>query len=78
MQVGLTVARRPRFHTRIKALPGGQRPKTVRYQACSIEENVFLHPTSFVSRLAPEFVVYNELIQTTRLYIRGVTSVKET
>lgn len=72
------VARRLRSHMRIKALPEGQRPKAVRYQACPIEENVFLHPTSSVARLAPEFVVYNELIQTSRPYMRGVTSVKPT
>lgn len=72
------VARRLRSHMRIKALPEGQRPKAVRYQACPVEENVFLHPASSVARLAPEFVVYNELIQTSRPYMRGVTSVKPT
>lgn len=72
------IARRLRSHMKLKALPEGQRPKAVRYQACSVEENVFLHPTSSVARLAPEFVVYNELIQTSRPYMRGVTSVKPT
>lgn len=48
----------------------------VRYQACMVEETVFLHRWSSVSNSAPEFLVYTELIQTRRPYMHGVTSVK--
>ncbi|XP_024192855.1 ATP-dependent RNA helicase DEAH13 isoform X2 [Rosa chinensis] len=48
----------------------------VRYQACMVEETVFLHRWSSVSNAAPEFLVYTELIQTRRPYMHGVTSVK--
>ncbi|KAL6204305.1 hypothetical protein ACLB2K_021573 [Fragaria x ananassa] len=48
----------------------------VRYQACMVEETVFLHRWSAVSNAAPEFLVYTELIQTRRPYMHGVTSVK--
>ncbi|KAH9313575.1 hypothetical protein KI387_022202, partial [Taxus chinensis] len=72
------VARRLRAHKTIKtSLEGqGQRTRVVKYQACFVEDVVFLHRISSVARLAPEFVVYNELIHTTRPYMRGVTCVK--
>lgn len=50
--------------------------KAVRYQACAVEETVFLHPASALAKEAPEFVVYNEIISTGRPYMWGVTAVK--
>ncbi|KAG0620842.1 hypothetical protein M758_4G248800 [Ceratodon purpureus] len=52
--------------------------KAIRYQACAVEETVFLHPASALSREAPEFVVYNEIISTGRPYMWGVTGVQAT
>lgn len=49
--------------------------KVLAYRACSSEEPVFLHPSSSISKEAPEFVVYNELVSTSRTYMRGVSGV---
>ncbi|KAI4354890.1 hypothetical protein L6164_003715 [Bauhinia variegata] len=48
----------------------------IRYQSCTVEEIVFLHRWSAVSVAAPEFLVYNELLQTKRPYMHGVTAVE--
>ena len=45
---------------------GDQKAHAVRYQSCMVKETVFLHHWSSVSRSAPEFLVYSELIQTKR------------
>ncbi|CAN4108398.1 unnamed protein product [Withania somnifera] len=49
----------------------------VRYQACSVKEIVFLHRRSSISKSAPQYLVYTELLHTRRPYIQGATSVKE-
>ncbi|CAO2812915.1 unnamed protein product [Amaranthus hypochondriacus] len=48
----------------------------IRYQASLVEETVFLRRRSSISRAAPEYLVYHELLQTKRPYIQGATSVK--
>ncbi|CAM6077781.1 unnamed protein product [Sphagnum tenellum] len=53
----------------------GKHRKAVRYQACAVEELVYLHPSSAVAKEAPEFVVYNEIITGNRPYMWGVTCV---
>ncbi|GMI73736.1 FASCIATED STEM 4 [Hibiscus trionum] len=55
---------------------GDRKVNTVRYQACPVKETVFLHRFSSLSRSAPEFLVYSELVQTKRPYMHGATSVK--
>ncbi|KAK1428153.1 hypothetical protein QVD17_16981 [Tagetes erecta] len=47
-----------------------------RYQAHKVNETVFLHRWSHVSRTAPEFLVYSELVERKRPYIHGATRVK--
>ncbi|XP_024025869.1 ATP-dependent RNA helicase DEAH13, partial [Morus notabilis] len=59
-----------------KSLEDEGKVHAVRYQACAVKENVFLHRWSFVSNSAPEFLVYSELLQTKRPYMHGVTRVK--
>lgn len=49
----------------------------VRYQACLVKEIVFLHQRSSISKSAPQYLVYTELLHTKRPYIQGATSVKE-
>ncbi|XP_052202814.1 ATP-dependent RNA helicase DEAH13 [Diospyros lotus] len=66
------VARR----TRVSASEGDRRVSATRYQACMVKEPVFLHRWSSVSKSAPEFLVYSELLHTKRPYIHGATSVK--
>ncbi|KAL3689515.1 hypothetical protein R1sor_015824 [Riccia sorocarpa] len=59
------------------AIPEAQRKKkVVAYRSCSTEEPIFLHPSSVVAKEAPEYVVYNELVHTSRIYMQRVTSVE--
>ncbi|KAL1557641.1 RNA helicase [Salvia divinorum] len=55
---------------------GDRNTNAVRYQACMLKETVFLHRWSSISRSAPEFLVYSELLHSKRPYIHGATSVK--
>lgn len=55
---------------------GDRKVNAVRYQACMVKETVFLHRWSSVSKSAPEFLVYTELLHTKRPYIHGATCVK--
>ncbi|KAK6939209.1 Helicase, C-terminal [Dillenia turbinata] len=55
---------------------GDKKVNAVRYQACMVEETVFLHRRSSLSKSAPEFLVYSELLHTKRPYIHGATLVK--
>ncbi|XP_076952248.1 ATP-dependent RNA helicase DEAH13-like [Bidens hawaiensis] len=47
-----------------------------RYQAHKVNETVFLHRWSSVSRTAPEFMVFSELVERKRPYIHGATRIK--
>ncbi|XP_057804881.1 ATP-dependent RNA helicase DEAH13-like [Salvia miltiorrhiza] len=55
---------------------GYRNTNAVRYQACMVKETVFLHRWSSISKSAPEFLVYSELLHSKRPYIHGATSVK--
>jgi ATP-dependent RNA helicase DHX37/DHR1 len=52
--------------------------RAVRYLSCAMDdEEVFLHPNSALYTAAPEFVVYSELVRTSkRPYMAGVTAVE--
>ncbi|KAL2556665.1 RNA helicase family protein [Forsythia ovata] len=70
-----------RVAKRIKGASGllseaDRKVNAVRYQACMVDETVFLHRRSSVSKSPPEFLVYSELLHTKRPYIHGATSVK--
>lgn len=46
------------------------------YNATTTEEQVFVHPTSFVSRTCPDFVAFHEIVRSTKhAYMHGVTRV---
>ncbi|KAI3872488.1 hypothetical protein MKW98_015834 [Papaver atlanticum] len=68
------VAKRIRVVSKSSELDG--RGNAIRYQAAMVNEPVFLHRWSTVAASSPEFLVYNELIQTKRPYMHGVTSVE--
>jgi ATP-dependent RNA helicase DHX37/DHR1 len=53
-----------------------RKTQAVRYQCCALKEPVYLHRSSSVSRSAPEFLVYTELVDKKRLYMHGITTVK--
>lgn len=55
---------------------GERKVNAVRYQACMVKEDVFLHRRSSVANSAPEFLVYSELLHTKRPYMHGATRVK--
>ncbi|CAK8575065.1 unnamed protein product [Lathyrus sativus] len=47
-----------------------------RYQSCMVDESIFIHRWSSVSTARPEFLVYNELLETKRPNKEGETSAK--
>ncbi|DBB17318.1 TPA: hypothetical protein ACH3X3_014362 [Trebouxia sp. C0006] len=51
--------------------------RAVRYQTCTREGFVYLHPRSSLHSTAPEFVMYTQLISTAkRPYMAGVTAIE--
>ena len=50
--------------------------RAARYQSCILDDTIYLHRSSSVAQIPPEFVVYSELLNTKRSYMHGVTSVK--
>ncbi|XP_076125585.1 putative ATP-dependent RNA helicase DHX37 [Alosa pseudoharengus] len=52
-------------------------PKWVNgYKTPLLDEPVFLHPSSTLSKTLPEFVVYQEIMETTKMYMKGVCAVE--
>jgi ATP-dependent RNA helicase DHX37/DHR1 len=46
--------------------------KGVAYRAMGISEDVFIHPTSVLaSNPPPEYVVYHEVVQASRIWLKG-------
>ncbi|KAJ7780656.1 P-loop containing nucleoside triphosphate hydrolase protein [Mycena maculata] len=53
--------------------------KGVPYKALGVSEDVFIHPCSVLANTEPpEYVVFSELIRTTRVWIKGVTVINPT
>ncbi|KAK2522757.1 hypothetical protein Q9233_010116 [Columba guinea] len=46
------------------------------YKTALLEDPVFIHPSSVLFRELPEFVVYQEIVETTKLYMKGVSAVE--
>ncbi|XP_031744534.1 ATP-dependent RNA helicase DEAH13 isoform X2 [Cucumis sativus] len=59
-----------------KSVEADRKERAGKYQACMVKENVFVNRWSSVSRSAPKFLVYNELLRTKRPYMHGLTSVQ--
>ncbi|KAK7469227.1 putative ATP-dependent RNA helicase DHR1 [Stygiomarasmius scandens] len=48
--------------------------KGVPYKALGISEDVFIHPSSVLASVSPpEYVVFSELVRTSKVWIKGVT-----
>eukprot|EP00112_Aurelia_sp_Birch-Aquarium-sp1_P005051 Seg1574.5 transcript_id=Seg1574.5/GoldUCD/mRNA.D3Y31 product="putative ATP-dependent RNA helicase DHX37" protein_id=Seg1574.5/GoldUCD/D3Y31 len=47
------------------------------YQSCSTADPVFIHPVSSLFHALPEYIVYQEIIETSKLYMRGITAIEE-
>ncbi|XP_067163038.1 probable ATP-dependent RNA helicase DHX37 isoform X1 [Apteryx mantelli] len=46
------------------------------YKTALLDEPVFIHPSSILFKQLPEFVVYQEIVETTKLYMKGVSAVE--
>uniref|UniRef100_A0AAY4DWV1 RNA helicase n=1 Tax=Denticeps clupeoides TaxID=299321 RepID=A0AAY4DWV1_9TELE len=46
------------------------------YKTPLLDEPVFIHPSSALFKTLPEFVVYQEVTETTKMYMRGVCAVE--
>lgn len=46
------------------------------YQCPELEEPVFIHPTSILYKERPEFVVYQHITETSKMYMKGITAVE--
>ncbi|KAM5238994.1 putative ATP-dependent RNA helicase DHX37 [Ctenodactylus gundi] len=46
------------------------------YKTPLLDEPVFIHPGSVLFRELPEFVVYQEIVETSRMYMKGVSAVE--
>jgi len=68
------VARRIRTYSKLSE--ADRKVRAVRYQSCALDDTIYLHRSSSVAQVAPELVVYSELLNTKRLYMHGVTTVK--
>ncbi|XP_030316304.1 probable ATP-dependent RNA helicase DHX37 [Calypte anna] len=46
------------------------------YKTPLLDDPVFIHPSSVLFKELPEFVVYQEIVETTKLYMKGVSAVE--
>ncbi|XP_053327841.1 probable ATP-dependent RNA helicase DHX37 [Spea bombifrons] len=46
------------------------------YKTPLLEDPVFIHPNSALFRQLPEFVVYQEILETSKMYMKGVSSIE--
>ncbi|KDR82679.1 hypothetical protein GALMADRAFT_1347828 [Galerina marginata CBS 339.88] len=50
--------------------------KNVPYRAIGIQEDVYIHPSSLVANATPpDYLVYHEVIRTSRVYLKGLTKI---
>lgn len=46
------------------------------YHACNLEEPVFLHQGSVLKDTLPEYVIFQEIYETNKMYMRGVSAIE--
>ncbi|XP_015276340.1 PREDICTED: probable ATP-dependent RNA helicase DHX37 [Gekko japonicus] len=46
------------------------------YKTPLLDDPVFIHPNSILFKQLPEFVVYQEIVETTKMYMKGVSAVE--
>lgn len=55
----------------------GSKTRAVRYESISIDEDVFLHPSSSLFSSSPSWVIYSDIIRTDkRAYMVGITTIE--
>ncbi|KAG9354555.1 hypothetical protein JZ751_001267 [Albula glossodonta] len=47
------------------------------YKTPLLDDPVFIHPSSPLFKILPEFVVYQEVMETSKMYMRGVSAVEQ-
>ena len=47
------------------------------YQCCSLEDPVYIHPTSSLFTKLPEYVVFHEITETSKLYMKTLFTINE-
>jgi ATP-dependent RNA helicase DHX37/DHR1 len=53
-----------------------QEGRTKYYNVCKTKQKVFIHPTSYLYSSQPETVVYTQLHETSRVYMKGITAIE--
>ncbi|XP_070618215.1 probable ATP-dependent RNA helicase DHX37 isoform X2 [Erythrolamprus reginae] len=46
------------------------------YKTPLLDDPVFIHPNSVLFKQLPEFVVYQEIVETTKMYMKGVSAIE--
>ncbi|XP_063171368.1 probable ATP-dependent RNA helicase DHX37 [Candoia aspera] len=46
------------------------------YKSPLLDDPVFIHPNSVLFKALPEFVVYQEIVETTKMYMKGISAVE--
>ncbi|KAM4810129.1 putative ATP-dependent RNA helicase DHX37 [Rhinophrynus dorsalis] len=46
------------------------------YKTPLLEDPVFIHPASALFRQLPDFVIYQEILETTKMYMKGVSAIE--
>ncbi|XP_069817056.1 probable ATP-dependent RNA helicase DHX37 [Dendropsophus ebraccatus] len=46
------------------------------YKTPLLEDPVFIHPSSALFRQLPDFIVFQEILETTKMYMKGVSSIE--
>uniref|UniRef100_A0A670ZV63 RNA helicase n=1 Tax=Pseudonaja textilis TaxID=8673 RepID=A0A670ZV63_PSETE len=46
------------------------------YKTPLLDDPVFIHPNSILFKQLPEFVVYQEIVETTKMYMKGVSAIE--
>ncbi|XP_065890829.1 probable ATP-dependent RNA helicase DHX37 isoform X2 [Dysidea avara] len=70
--MGDHVARK--IHTRNMS-PADQRKFKTAYQCMLCESPVYMHPSSVLIRSLPQFVIFQEIVETSKLFMRDITAV---
>jgi ATP-dependent RNA helicase DHX37/DHR1 len=48
------------------------------YQGLLLEEPIFIHPSSVLFKKLPQYICYTEIVETSKIYMKGVCSIEET
>lgn len=63
-------------HVAYKSPSGDDPQKKNSYVCMSLEEPVFIHPSSALFEELPEYVLYQEILETSKLFMKGVIAIE--